>query len=75
MIAAADQAARRLQESPYHELHNVRCDYHEGILTLRGRVTSFYLKQLAQTAVAKIEGVEECVNRIEVRTPGRQSDT
>lgn len=62
----------RLRESPYQELRNVVADFHEGVLTIRGRVSSFYLKQLAQTVVSKLPGVEECVNRIEVR-PNRQA--
>jgi osmotically-inducible protein OsmY len=39
------------------------------VLTLRGQVSSFYLKQVAQTVVRKLPGVEECVNRIEVALP------
>lgn len=63
------QAEERLQDCPYQELRDILCDYHEGVLTLRGRVSSFYLKQMAQTVVAKLDGVDECVNRIEVRPP------
>jgi osmotically-inducible protein OsmY len=63
------QAEQRLKNCPYQELRDIICDYHEGVLTLRGRVNSFYLKQMAQTVVAKIDGVDECVNRIEVRPP------
>jgi osmotically-inducible protein OsmY len=65
----ARQAARRLNDSAYQQLRGVRCDYHEGVLTLRGQVSSFYLKQVAQTVVRKLPGVEECVNRIEVALP------
>lgn len=60
-------AEQRLKDCPYQELRDVLCDFHEGVLTLRGRVSSFYLKQMAQTVVARLEGVEECVNRLEVR--------
>lgn len=62
----AESAERRLRESPYQFLKRVSCDFHEGVLTLRGRVPSFFLKQLAQAAVVGLEGVEEVVNRVEV---------
>ncbi|MBX7074543.1 MAG: BON domain-containing protein [Pirellulales bacterium] len=65
----AEQVQNWLQSSAYQELRKVLCDYHEGILTLRGRVSSFYLKQMAQTLVARHESVIECVNNIEVRAP------
>lgn len=61
------RAEERLKESPYQQLHQVRCDFWEGVLTLRGRLTSFFLKQMAQTVVSQLDGVQECDNRIEVR--------
>ena len=30
------EALSQLRESGYHELHFVSCDFHEGVLTLRG---------------------------------------
>jgi osmotically-inducible protein OsmY len=44
----------------------VFCENHEGVLVLRGRVSSFYEKQLAQEAVRKLDGVDQIVNQIEV---------
>ena len=55
-----------LQHSPYAELSRVTCEYHEGILTLRGHVSSYYMKQIAQTIVQHVDGVERVVNRVEV---------
>ena len=60
-------AESRLRASSYAELRTVRCDFHEGVLTLRGRVPSFYSTQLAQTLAAHVPGVDEVVNRIEVQ--------
>ena len=68
----AEQAADRLLHHPYHALRNVSCEFHEGVLTLRGRLPSYYLKQMAQTAVAHLDGVQQVVNRIEVRPEGRR---
>ena len=65
-------AERRLRESSYRALRNVRCNYHEGVLTLRGCLRSYYLKQVAQSVVARIEGVELVNNRVEVNTEERR---
>jgi len=63
------RAAMRLRRSPYHEIRGVLCEYHEGLLRLRGRVHSYYMKQLAQTAVQDIDGVVEILNQLEVAAP------
>ena len=63
-------ASDELRRSTYPELWHVTCEYHEGIVTLRGRVSSYYMMQIAQTIVQHVDGVERVVNRIEVaRTP------
>ena len=36
------------------------------MITLRGRVPTFYLKQTVQLIVEKIDGVEQVVNLVEV---------
>ncbi len=62
----ADLAQATLRQSAYVELHDVSCEFSGGILTLRGRLPSYYLKQLAQAAVAEVPGVIEVHNRVEV---------
>jgi osmotically-inducible protein OsmY len=62
----SETAEDRLQHCPYPELKNVFCSFHEGVLTLRGRVSSYYLKQLAQTVVGGLAGVMELNNQLEV---------
>jgi osmotically-inducible protein OsmY len=59
-------AETRLRRSGYPELRNVSCRFFEGVLTLRGGVPSWYLKQVAQSLVLPIEGVQELNNRLEV---------
>jgi osmotically-inducible protein OsmY len=59
-------AESTLRQSPYGELNSVSCHFHEGVLTLRGAVRSYYLKQVAQTLVRSIEGVEQICNRLHV---------
>jgi len=65
-----EEAARqRLRQSRYPELRAVSCEFHEGVLTLRGRVPSYYLKQMAQSLADRIPGVVELDNQLEVGLP------
>ena len=48
---ALQQMRVALQTSNYACLRRVSCDVCQGVVTLSGRVPSFYLKQLAQTIV------------------------
>lgn len=60
-------AVRRcLHESAYPPVRKLECEFHEGVVTLRGRVTSHHLKQMAQESVRHLAGVDEVANRIEV---------
>jgi osmotically-inducible protein OsmY len=68
-LAVPAEAQSRLRTSNYGELHLVSCEFHEGLLTLRGHVSSFHLKQLAQTLVRDLDGVGEINNRLEVAEP------
>jgi hypothetical protein len=61
-----DIAQAVLRRSAYFELHDVACDFSGGILTLRGRVPTYHLKQMAQASVAEVPGVVEVHNRVEV---------
>jgi osmotically-inducible protein OsmY len=65
-LGIVEGAEHRLRCNSYLALKNVSCEYREGILTLRGCLPSYYLKQMAQTAVAHLEGVRQIVNEIEV---------
>jgi osmotically-inducible protein OsmY len=61
-----EAAMERLQNSPYRVLTRVSCEYRHGVLFLTGRLFSFYEKQVAQEAVAKVNGVTQVSNEIEV---------
>jgi len=56
----------RLQKCGYPALGTIRVDFHEGVLVLRGHLPSYYLKQVAQTVVARVEGVQQVDNRVQV---------
>jgi osmotically-inducible protein OsmY len=60
------QAQERVRVVPYISCRNLRYEYRQGQLFLRGQVRSYYEKQLAQEAVARLEGVTQVVNELEV---------
>lgn len=64
---AAARAWQRLSQSPYRELKGISCGIKNGVLVLRGQVSSFYLKQLAQEIVRRADGVQAIANQLEVR--------
>ena len=62
-----------LAASVYPSIRALTCDDHEGVLSIRGQVASFYLKQVAQTIVRGTRGVEEINNQVYVvRTSDRR---
>ena len=68
-LTVQTEAQSRLRKSAYHGLRLIACEFHEGVLSLRGRVSSFHLKQIAQTLVRGLDGVGEINNRLEVARP------
>lgn len=59
-------AESRLRDSSHLFLRHVKCGYDQGRLQLEGKVPSFYLKQLAQSLVQGVQGVERIDNRLTV---------
>lgn len=57
-----------LWASGYPTVWNVAITVHEGLVTLKGRVGCYYEKQIAQTAVMRVDGVETLRNEIAVET-------
>ena len=64
--AAQAQAETRLRELPELADCAIRCAFHDGVLTLSGRVPRYSLKQAARSLVRRIQGVEGVDNRIDV---------
>jgi hypothetical protein len=60
----------RLRRSGYLALQHLSCDFRGGVLTLRGRLPSYYLKQVALAAVATVEGVRRIDDRVEIAGRG-----
>jgi len=44
----------------------LRCAYEDGVLSLRGRLPTYHLRQLAESVVARLQGVTRVDNQIEV---------
>ena len=65
-LEARQSAEDRLRRSEYLELRNVSCDVQDGVLTLRGRVPSYHLKQLAQSLLGELAGIFRLNNQLEV---------
>ena len=59
-------AQKRLAKTGYRSLGSVRCQFHDGTMTLRGSVPSYYHKQVAQEALRSTEHVTQVVNNLEV---------
>ena len=57
---------RCLDDSGYAQLSNVACRCCAGTVVLTGQVTSFYMKQIAQTIARQVDGVQRVDNLLEV---------
>jgi len=62
------QARQRLERNCQfgYYFRNVECCFEDGVLHLRGRVPTFYMKQVLQTLLRGIDEVEQIDNRVEV---------
>jgi osmotically-inducible protein OsmY len=66
----AEWAEGRLRSNAYLALKNISCEVEDGVLTLRGCLPSYYLKQVAQETLAPLEGLAQIDNQIAVVAPG-----
>ena len=64
-----EMAEQRLRKSPYFYLKGLSCQYARGVLTLRGTVPWGELAHVAESIVARVPGVDEVVNCVEVVGP------
>jgi len=60
------EAQKRLRAVPCISFRDLSCEYRHGLLVLQGWVESYYERELAQEAVAGLEGVGQIVNELEV---------
>lgn len=57
---------RALQRHPSLTNGKLQCETNDGRVTLRGVVSTYYQKQIAQELLRGVEGVREVVNHLEV---------
>ena len=62
----ADRVDQAIQTSPYVNARMLRFETDGKRVVLRGSVTSYFHKQMAQEAVRKVAGVEQIENCLEV---------
>lgn len=71
-VQEAEDVLTRVRRALAHSCHFTRhwreiaCDYEDGVLILRGSVPSFYLKQVLQSIVKEVPGVDRVDNRVDV---------
>jgi osmotically-inducible protein OsmY len=61
-----EKVDRALIDSGYAPLRSIHFDVFEGVVELSGCVPSFYVKQLAQAAVLRLEQIRGVRNRLRV---------
>jgi osmotically-inducible protein OsmY len=62
----ADQIFEALTTNPHVPCQNVRIETANGRVVLKGHVTTFFQKQMAQEAVRRVDGVEQIENLLQV---------
>jgi osmotically-inducible protein OsmY len=68
------RAHAKLRQAGYLELQNIACTFHHGTLALQGRVSSYYLLQMAQSLLSGLDGVREIDNRVVVKAAAMRAD-
>lgn len=62
-----DSIHTALVSSPYVPTKKVNFEADRGHVVLKGHVSSFFQKQMAQEAILRVDGVQRIENRLEVR--------
>ena len=65
----AEQVENALRATGHGALRTVGVSVSAGVVTLRGRVSSYYLKQVAQAATSAVSGAREISNGLDVIQP------
>ncbi|HEV2970526.1 MAG TPA: BON domain-containing protein [Pirellulales bacterium] len=74
--STTEKAIELLRQSPYLALRHVSCECHAGVLILRGRLPTFYTKQVMHALLRNIEGVrrvDDCTQVAEHARPRRRT--
>jgi osmotically-inducible protein OsmY len=60
-------ALKVLHSCGYAGLRRLRCEATDAVVIVHGVVPSYYLKQMAQTIVQRLDGIRSVVNLVEVQ--------
>jgi hypothetical protein len=63
---AQSRSAQALRQSPHPALRNLAVEETDEVIILSGRVTTYYLKQVAQETIMPVRAGKQLVNRIRV---------
>lgn len=55
-----------IEKNPHLKRRKVHFEAREGCVVLRGSVSSYYQKQMAQESLRRVQGVERIENQLEV---------
>ncbi len=55
-----------IERHPHLKRRNLRFENQDGRVVLRGTVSSYYQKQMAQEALRRVQGVDHIENHLEV---------
>jgi osmotically-inducible protein OsmY len=64
-----DRLGEALSASPHLFGHKFGYEAEAGTVVLKGTVTSYFQKQMAQEAIRRVDGVELIDNQLEVNWP------
>ena len=64
--SVSEEVERVLRGSSHCGLRKIRCRFADGVATLSGEVSSYYLKQVAQTIVGQMPQVVQVRNELRV---------
>jgi osmotically-inducible protein OsmY len=65
-VGLEDQVHNAIKNNPYVSRRNLSCETNGGRVVLRGRVQSYFQKQMAQETVRHIDGIVSIENCLEV---------
>ena len=61
-----EKVSTALRDNPHIQSRNLRFEAAEGKVTLRGKVASWYQKQMAQESLMRLDGISGVANELEV---------
>lgn len=67
IICLEDRVQNAIDHNPYLSRRKLKCETKsEGHVVLRGKVRSFFQKQMAQESIRKVDGIKSIENCLEV---------